>query len=366
MKKLLFFVLFVLFGSALSANAQQDPWVLWLVDTYCGAGTNWGIDPLVTVEVWDDLGHSFSETYYDERDLGWRTTSFPAEYGPVVHVRVTALTPDGQTLTANGDFNNECFEAPPTETPTQTPTVPTEPPTQVPPTATLEAPTATTVPPTATPEAPVPLTETQSQTFEPTAVSLIETPVVQIEVQVLEVHTQPEPTPALAEVELVLSYSSPATLGPWDPMFESVEPYDGFEVMVNGEVVPAIRYGSGFEIVQIDPLGDELRFRVPESCGFYRIMIDTGEGDDISLLIDEAVADVQETTVWVATAPNRCFYDAENETVYSVFGSSVSQLLASAGAGTLYGPDGAVAAFQAHYGFTQINEGRVYRAAFSQ
>lgn len=62
----------------------------------------------------------------------------------------------------------------------------------------------------------------------------------------------------------------------------------------------------------------------------------------------------------------RCFFDSENGTVLNLCGLTVSQLLASAGVEQLYGPDGAVAAFQEHHRFTHIQEGCVYRSAFGQ
>lgn len=348
----------VMAAAGISQAQEVNLWQIWLQDTYCGVGVNWGLDPQIWVDAHDDSGHSLSESYYDSRTLGWRTTMFPAEMGPVIHVTARGVTDQGLPIgPVTGDFNNECYVAPATNTPV--PPTATPEPTTVTPTETLVPPTETAVPteiPTGT-EIP-----TETPTPQPTEMAAMETS-APIETQTQQ--AQPEPTPSPA-VEPVIEYASPAMLGPWDPMFESTEPYQEFEVHVNGVQVDAIRYGAGFEVTQIDPLGQEVIFEVQEGCGFYRIMVDTAAGDDVSLLIDERIANIDETTVWIAAQPNRCFYDASNGTVFSVYGSTVSQLAASAGARQIYGPDGAVAAFHGYYNTTAINEGSIYVAAFGQ
>lgn len=137
-------------AQAFTASAQEDPWNFWWVWTRdqntCWGGFNYGVDPVGRYRVWDNAGHDTGWIHFEDLrpEGGWQVIQIMPEWGPTVYGEGWLTTPDGvEHGPIYGQYQNECYVAPPP--PTSTPE---------PPAATPEPPTSTPVPPEVTPEPP--------------------------------------------------------------------------------------------------------------------------------------------------------------------------------------------------------------------
>lgn len=139
----------VFLAQAIPAFAQEDPWNFWWVWTKdnetCWGGFNYGVDPVGRYRLWDNYGNDTGWIHFEDLrpEGGWQVIQIMPEWGPTVYGEGWLTTPDGvEHGPIYGQYQNECYVAPPP--PTSTPE---------PPTATPEPPTSTPVPPEVTPSA---------------------------------------------------------------------------------------------------------------------------------------------------------------------------------------------------------------------